>query len=331
MAASRHRLKVSCSFEYVADCLLPTLLEHYFWPDNHPVWLRMRGDLCCFMSEIILTFQTASDLPSYREFFFSFSAFLIFRFWEAPSLPLLLPVCYSCPRRCRLFVYGNSLQLCHSTKRCKWVTKKQNRQRTLHLVLLSEITLLTKAGRTVVRFVWRLQSHRLPHETLKWSLGGQQREFCQFPNGRRCHDLFSSLTFSPAAEFGIVFTYFSFHVGSLHLSPDCQRPCSKIHDYMKVCSLVLWLYFLEEQCKYPKWRHSDSLYIILISLSDNSSYLQGCTQLFILDQIDRHWFMIHILWKAVRMLNLLLFIFRGISELVCWTQHLLPYFGFPLE
>lgn len=109
---------VDCSFVYVADCLLPALLVRYFWPDNHPVWLRMRGDIYCFMSEII--FNISNSMWSAKPLgVFFFSAFLIFRFREALSLPPLLPVCYSCPHRCRLFVYGISLWLCHSTKRCK--------------------------------------------------------------------------------------------------------------------------------------------------------------------------------------------------------------------
>lgn len=54
------------------------------------------------------------------------------------------------------------------------------------------------------------------------------------------NDLFSNLTF-------IWDSFPPFHVGSMHLSLDGQRACSKIHDNMRVCSMDFWL-FLEGLC-----------------------------------------------------------------------------------
>lgn len=56
----------------------------------------------------------------------------------------------------------------------------------------------------------------------------------KFPNGPAHHDLFRSLTFSPAPEFEIVFTHFV--LVHLYRSLDCQRLCSKIHEDMKFWS-----------------------------------------------------------------------------------------------
>lgn len=58
-------------------------------------------------------------------------------------------------------------------------------------------------------FWGEMQFRYLPHQILKWSLGSQQREFWQFPNGLGHHDLFSSLTFSPAAEFSPISCWFT--------------------------------------------------------------------------------------------------------------------------
>lgn len=108
-----------------------------------------------------------------------------------------------------------------------------------------------------------------PHQTLKCS---QQREFCQFSNGLGHHDLFSSLAFSPVPEFGIVFIHFTL----VH----CTFPwtCFKIHDNMKVCSVIIW--------PYPQRPHLSSLYVILISLFDNSSFHLGCSFWFSTTQTD---------------------------------------------
>lgn len=66
---------VDCSFVYVADCLLPALLVRYFWPDNHPVWLRIRGDIYCFMSEIIFNISNSMWSAKPLGVFFLFCLF----------------------------------------------------------------------------------------------------------------------------------------------------------------------------------------------------------------------------------------------------------------
>lgn len=131
-------------------------------------------------------------------------------------------------------------------KWCKWDDKNgpENIHYTIFILILDILVDREKPLSSV-----GCQSH----QTLKWS---QQREFWQFPNGLGHHDLFSSLTFSPAPEFGIVFIHF--------MLVHCIFPwtCFKIHDNMKVCSVVGW--------QYPKWPHLSSLYVILISLFGNS-------------------------------------------------------------
>lgn len=164
-----------------------------------------------------------------------------------------------------------------------------------------------------------MQSHRQPHQTLKWSLGSQQREFWQFTNGLGYHDLFSSLTFSPAPEFGIVFTHFML----VHcIFPwTVKDPVLKYIIMWRVCTVVLWLIGL---CKNPKWLNLDlGLNIILISLFDNSR-LPSIMYLRINFQPNRQTWIHDLYFVSSRNGKAVSIPFIRISEMSCWPHHLLP-------
>lgn len=84
------------AYAWVTDCLLPTVFLHYFWPDNHSVWLKIREDLHCFMSEIIFNISKSLWTAKLQGFFLfwllSDNMQNRRRVWEALSLSFCLSV-----------------------------------------------------------------------------------------------------------------------------------------------------------------------------------------------------------------------------------------------
>lgn len=129
--------------------------------------------------------------------------------------------------------------------------------------------------------VRRLQSHWLPHQTLKWSLGRPQRQFCQFPSRLWHHDLFSSLTFSPAAEFGLVLT----HLMSVH----CIFPLNLFYnnDNMEAYS-----YRTQKRPHLKSWYFNPIKYFFI-----SNFLLRMNVELLIFNQIDWCWFLMYTWWR----------------------------------
>lgn len=101
----------------------------------------------------------------------------------------------------------------------EWLPNQTESNRCIYFLVTSESS-LQNTWKKFCRGSATRRSHRPLHQTLKCSLSRQQREFCQFPNGLRQHDLFISLTFSSRIwdGFSPCFCFF-FHMFFFCISP----------------------------------------------------------------------------------------------------------------